>query len=134
MVHMGHGRNRRSWRFPLVKFYKALLLRSESAPALGVNACDEQHVRTVHFEFKPVARVLLQYGRCEGAERLTMLNLEIEPGLHVRPAGIGENGTCAQRARPELHPALKPSERPAALDHINAGGQQLGFVEHTESR
>ncbi len=36
---------------------------------------------------------------------------------HVRPPGVGEQRSVAQRARPELHAALEPGDDLAACDH-----------------
>src|SRR5262249_9225232 len=51
----------------------------------------------------------------------------VEDVAHVRPARVGEQRTVAERARSELHAALKPGDDLAVGDHVR-GVAPRGFA------
>src|SRR3984957_13250976 len=56
--------------------------------------------------------------RREGTKILAVLDLLIEDIAHLGPTRIGEQRAVAERARPELHAALKPGDDLAVSDHL----------------
>ena len=96
-------------------------MRSE---LVGLDPRREQHelvaCRT-RSDVEPVVGMFGEHARCKRTEVFPVLDLLIEDVAHLRPARIGEQRTVAERARSELHAALKPGDDLAV-------GDQLGGV------
>ena len=97
---------------------------SHGDAAILPHAGDQQHVGAVAIQLEPFRDVLAQHRRSERPEGLAELDLEIEQGLGFGRARIGEDGTPAERSRPEFHSALKPAQGGAADQFAGAGGEQ----------
>ena len=96
---------------------RSSLGRHVAAP-VALHVGDQQHVGAVGIELEIVGDVLAQDRGREGAEALAVLDLEIEPLLHLGIARIAEDRAGAERARPELHAALEPADGMARFQRV----------------
>src|SRR5205807_8808578 len=69
-------------------------------------------------DLEPFLRVLRHDAGSERPEVLAVLDPLVEDVAHVGPTRVGEQRTVAERARPELHAALKPGDDLAVGDHL----------------
>ena len=87
----------------------------------GLDARRKQHelvARRVLADLEPLVGMLGHHARRKRAKILAVLDLLIEDVAHLRPARIGEQRAVAERARAELHAALKPGDDLAVGDHL----------------
>ena len=84
VVDVGDRGNRRAGDVEPVYPEQTLLLFGHRNALRGGDVRDEQHVRAVVVEIKPIGDVLAQNRRRERAERLAIFDLEVEHFLHGR--------------------------------------------------
>ena len=75
-------------------------------------------------DFEPFVGMFGKDARRERPKVFAVLDPAIEDGPRIGPAGIGKQRPVAERARSELHAALKPADDIAVGDHVGgvAGG------------
>ncbi len=86
---------------------------------------DEEHVRAGEVAFEVRGDILLQDCRSKRTERLAEFDLEIEPRLGLRRAGIGKDTAGAQRAGTIFHAALDQADDKLTVEGL---GNALGGV------
>ena len=70
----------------------------------------QEHVRAVGIELEIVGHPISKDRRCEGAERLPKLDLQIHGGLHRGISRVADDAPRAERPGPELHPPVEPAD------------------------
>src|SRR5262249_22754186 len=89
---------------------------------------DEEHVGALAIELEILARPLGEDAGREGAERLAILDLEVEVLLHLLVAGVTEDGARAQPARAELEASGQVPDDLAAFEELGDGrGASIGI-------
>src|SRR6185312_4833058 len=134
IIDVGDRRDRRAHDIELVDAEEAPLRFAHRALTLLLHRRDEQHVRAVGVEIEPLGHVLAQHRRCEGAEALAELDLEIEQLLHGRRARVAEDRACAERARSELHATLEPADGLALDEGADDAVEKSLVIERLEIR
>src|ERR1043166_1811910 len=93
----------------------------DAAAPIGLDRTSKQHElvtgRTAA-DLEPFVGVFRHDAGGKRPEVLAVLDALIEGIAHVRPPWVGEERTVAERARPELHAALKPGDDLAVGDHV----------------
>ena len=121
-INVCHSRQRRE-RVLQPRKTGRLVRRTGQALALR-HVRNQQHVRRLGSEVEIFARPLLQHRWGERPERFAELDLLVDRRLHRSQAGVAQDRAAAKRARPELHPPLKPAK------HRAIGQQPGGALEH----
>ena len=88
----------------------ALVSGRRRQPLRRLHVGDQQHVGAVAVELEPLVDVLAQHRRRERPERLAELDLQVHHRLHLRRPRVADDRAAAERARAELHPALKQAD------------------------
>ena len=123
-------RFRRSGSFAIVARWSSVI---------GTRCCvehgrDQQHVRALlsRLELEPAMRLVLQHTRRERPEALAELDLEVHRRLHLRRPRIAEDAARAERARPELHPALEPADDLLRFQQIGDARRRVGVARRRD--
>src|ERR1051326_5914209 len=110
VVNVRHRRDGRARDVQLLDAEEFFLALAHLAPHFSAHRRDEEHVGRVAVQFEVFRDALAQDRRRERAETFAELYLQVHLRLHARRARVAENAPCAERARAELHPPLKPAD------------------------
>jgi hypothetical protein len=72
-------------------------------------------------QLEVLLRALREDARREGPERLAELDLRVDDVLHLGAPRVSDDRAVAERARPELEPALVPA------DHLSPATSSKGI-------
>src|SRR5262249_59889978 len=94
----------------LVDPLEPLLLGRHGDATLAADRSHQLHVGAAVVQLKIVRHVLARNRGRKWPKALAIFDPQIELALQARRAGVAEDGAVAERARTELHPALKPPD------------------------
>ena len=74
--------------------------------------------------------MFLEHRRGERPKSFAVLRLAVHPRLHLGLSGVAEDGSAAERSRPELHASLEPPDHFATREVL---GHRLAKLRRTEA-
>src|SRR4051812_9333685 len=111
VVDVRHRRDRRARHVQLLDAEELLLFLGHRDAVLLAYVGDQQHVRALALDLEVLRRVLGEHRRSERAERLAVLDLEVELPLHRGRTRVAQDRAAAEGPRTEFHAALEPPQR-----------------------